>query len=163
MSGMISLQDAANQFLSYKRIAVAGVSRTKKDAANLIYTTLRGRGYQVFAINPHAERIEGDPCYRSLADIPGGAEAVVIALAPEKTKQIAYEAMEAGLKAVWMHKSFGDSVSEDAAKVCREKGMLVIPGGCPMMFSKPVDFGHLCIRKVLTMIGRIPKKISTVP
>lgn len=160
MSGMISLKDAADEFLSYKRIAVAGVSRTKKDAANLIYITLRKRGYQVFAVNPNATSVEGDTCYPSLAAIPGGADAVVIALAPEKSKLTALEAAEAGVKAVWMHKSFGDSVSEEAAAVCREKGMLVLPGGCPMMFSKPVDFGHLCIRGVLSVFGRIPKKVN---
>lgn len=160
MTGMISLQDAAEEFLSYKRIAVVGVSRKKKDASNLIYTTLRSRGYQVFAVNPNAESVEGDRCYHSLAEIPGGAEAVVIAVAPEKTKMIAAEAASAGVKAVWMHKSFGDSVSEEAVALCREKGMLVLPGGCPMMFSKPVDFGHRCIRGMLSVFGRIPKKIS---
>ncbi|MBV6512429.1 MAG: hypothetical protein FMNOHCHN_01926 [Ignavibacteriaceae bacterium] len=159
MPGTMSLKDAAAEFLSYKRIAVAGVSRTKKDAANLIYTTLRKRGYQVYAVNPHAEQIEGDYCFSSLADIPGGAEALVIALSPEKTDAVAREAVNCGIKAVWMHKSFGDSVSESAAAYCREKGLLVIPGGCPMMFSKPVDFGHLCIRGILGAIGRIPGRI----
>lgn len=160
MTRIISLKEAAEQFLSYKRIAVAGVSRKKKDAANLIYLTLRKRGYQVFAVNPNADELEGDPCYKSLADIPGGAEALVIALAPEKTKLIARDAVAAGVKAVWMHKSFGDSVSEEAVSLCREAGMLVLPGGCPMMFSKPVDFGHLCIRGMLSVFGRIPGKIS---
>ena len=39
---------------------------------NVIYKRLRDRGYEVFAVNPNADAVEGDTCYRDLASIPGG-------------------------------------------------------------------------------------------
>ena len=37
----------------------------------------------MFAVNPNAEELEGDPSYHHLGSIPGGVEAVVIATRPE--------------------------------------------------------------------------------
>ena len=49
-------KDAARQFLAHRRIAVTGVSRSPKDhGANVVYRRLRDRGYDVVAVNPHAE------------------------------------------------------------------------------------------------------------
>ena len=45
------------EFLGKKHIAVAGVSRDLQQPANAIYRKLRGAGYQVYAINPNAERM----------------------------------------------------------------------------------------------------------
>ena len=65
---MATIQEAAAEFLSHKRVAVTGVSRTASGhGANTVYKRLRDRGYEVFAVNPNAEVVEGDPCYRRLA------------------------------------------------------------------------------------------------
>jgi hypothetical protein len=48
-------------------------------------------------------------------------------------------------------------VSESAVAYCREHGVSVIAGGCPMMYCQPVDFGHKCIRFVLGLTGGLPK------
>lgn len=45
---MSKLKEQVEDFLAQKRIAVAGVSRTRDDAANIIYRKLRDTGYQVF-------------------------------------------------------------------------------------------------------------------
>ena len=45
---MTTLREAAEQFLSQNRIAVAGVSRDSKQPANLIYRRLRDTDHQVF-------------------------------------------------------------------------------------------------------------------
>ncbi len=157
---MTTLNDAAATFLNLKRIAVAGVSRANPDAGNLIYKTLRDRGYQVFALNPNATEIEGDPCYPNLHAIPGGVEGVVLATTPQVTEQIVHECAEVGVHHVWMHRSItSGSVSDEAVTYCREHGIQVIPGACPMMFCQPVDFGHKCMRWLFGMTGRIPKTV----
>ena len=145
-------------FLAQKRIAVAGVSRSEKEAANLIYRKLRDAGYEVFAVNPKAEQVEGDPCFPDLKSIPGKVDGVVISTPPDVAEEIAKECAEVGVSRVWMHRSFGTgSVSEAATKYCEEKGIAVIPGGCPMMFCEPVDFGHKCMRWVLRLTGGLPR------
>jgi len=159
---MPTLNEAVEDFLSQKRIAVAGVSRTKEDAANIIYRKLKDTGHQVFPINPMAETVEGDPCYPDLKSIPGGVDGVVIVTRPEVTEQIVHQCAEVGISRVWMHRSMefiGSSISEQAVQFCRENNITVIPGGCPMMFCKPVDFGHRCMRWVLGLTGGLPRQI----
>jgi len=164
MSGIDSL---IKDFLAQKRIAVAGVSRTREDAANRIYRKLRGAGYQVYAINPNLETFEGDPCYPDLKSLPEPVDGVVIVTRPAITEQIVRECIQLGIPRVWMHCAFGSrppkfaaklvasitSVSEEAVRLCRENNIAVIPGGCPMMFCAPVDFGHRCMRWTLRLIG----------
>lgn len=157
---MPTLKETVDDFLAQKRIAVAGVSRSGGEAANLVYRKLRGAGYQVFAINPNAEEVEGEKCYPDLKSIPGGVEGVVIATHPKVTDQIVRECAEMGISQVWIHRSFGGgSVSDAAVNFCRENNITVIPGGCPMMYCEPVDIGHKCMRWVLNLTGGLPKQV----
>lgn len=159
MSSPAKLEEAVQGFLACERVAVAGVSRTDvNEAANLIYRKLRDGGYAVFAVNPHADTVEGDDCYPSLAAIPDGVDAVVVGTHPDVTTEVARECVELGIRHVWMHRSFGQgSVSQEAVDLCRENGIRVIPGGCPMMFLAPVDFGHRCMRWFLGLTGKLPR------
>jgi predicted CoA-binding protein len=157
---MTTLREAVKDFLSQKRIAVVGVSSTRDIQANRIYRKFRGAGYQVFAVNPKVQTVEGDPCYPDLKSILEGLDGVVIITRPETTEKIAYQCVEAHVSRVWIHRShrlLGNSVSEKAVQLCRENGISVIPGACPMMFLKPVDFPHLCLRETLRLIGGLPR------
>ncbi|MFQ5595166.1 MAG: CoA-binding protein [Anaerolineae bacterium] len=156
---MTSFEAKAWDFLSQEQIAVAGVSGSGQGAANSIYRKLRDTGYQVFPINPNAETVEGDTCYPNLKSLPQGVDGVVVVTRPELTEQIARECVEAGIPRVWMHYNafFGPdrtSVSEEAAAMCRDNGITVIAGGCPMMF---LEFGHKCMRWLLGVMGRLPE------
>ena len=54
-----------------------------------------------------------------------------------------------------MHRSFGaGSVFEAAARYGREQGMIVIDGGCPLMFDPASDAGRKAMRFVFTLTGR---------
>lgn len=156
---MPTMKEAAKNFLALKRIAVAGVSRTPGNAANLIYRTLRSNRYQVFAVNPNADSVEGDPSYADLKSIPEKPEGVVIVTKPEVTDEIVRECAELGIRNVWMHNGMGTSVSENAVAFCRENGISVIPGGCPMMFLSNADFGHRMMRWFQNLTGKLPKEI----
>lgn len=148
--------EAVRDFLAQKRIVVAGVSRTPSQPANAIYRRLRDAGYEVAAVNPVATEVEGDPCYADLASVPGPVDGVMMATAPDATLEVARACADLGVPRVWMHRSFGDgSVSDEAAELCRSRGMSVIVGGCPMMFVEPVDVFHKCVRWVLGVRGRI--------
>ena len=76
---MATIKDAASEFLANKRIAVTGVSRKPENhGSNVVYKRLRERGYEVFAVNPNTDEVEGDRSYHDLRAIPGGVDAVVI-------------------------------------------------------------------------------------
>ena len=153
---MNTFNTKAEEFLAQERIAVAGVSRTKKDAANTIYCKLRDTGHQVFPINPSTDVVEGDTCYANVQAISDGVDGVVIVTRPELTEQVVRDCAEAGVLRVWMHNNtfLPSSVSETAVAFCRENDITVIDGGCPMMF---LDFGHKCMRWMLGVMKRLPE------
>jgi uncharacterized protein len=158
---MTSIKEAASEFLSKKRVAVTGVSRNPKGhGSNVIYQRLRDRGYTVFAVNPNADRVEGDPCYDDLKSIPGGVEAVVIGTKPATADETMRECTDLGIKHVWMHRGpGGGSVSRSATQYGREHGITVIDGGCPCMFGPTADGGHKMMRFVFTLTGNVPRQI----
>ena len=144
-------------FLSKKVIAVAGVSRDSAQPANAIYRKLRGSGYRVYAVNPNATRVEGEPSYPDLRSLPEPAEAVVIATRPDVSAQVARDCAELGIEQVWLHRSFGEgSVSDEAVRECESRGIDCIVGGCPMMYCGPVDIAHRCMRWILKLQHRVP-------
>jgi predicted CoA-binding protein len=156
---MAPVKQAATEFLIHKRIAVTGVSRTPGNhGSNIVYKRLRDRGYEVFAVNPHADEVEGDPAYHDLRSIPGGVEAVVIGTRPEIADETMRECAKLGINHVWMHRGPGaGSVSKSAAAYGREHGITVIAGGCPCMFGPTADFGHKAMRLVLRLSGNVPR------
>jgi predicted CoA-binding protein len=158
----MKIKDAAADFLSHKRIAVTGVSRTPGEhGSNVVYRRLRERGYDVFAVNPNAETVEGDRAYHDLRAIPGGVDAVVIATRAEIVDETMRECAELGIEHVWMHRGPGQgSVSTTAAEYGRAHGITVIDGGCPCMFGPTADLGHKVMRRVFTLTGNVPKEVS---
>jgi len=155
-----TLEAKVHDFLAQKRIAVAGVSRdnTHHPSANLIYRRLKSSGHDVFAVNPNLESFEGDTCYPDVQSIPGGVDGVVIITRPEITERIVHDCDAAHVPRVWMHESLakGSSVSPQAAEYCRQRGITLIAGACPMMFGPGADLGHTCMRWILRLTGGLP-------
>jgi predicted CoA-binding protein len=156
---MQSINEAAAAFLASRRVAVTGVSRTPQThGANNVYRRLRERGYQVFAVNPNTDQVEGARCYHDLKSIPGGVEAVVIGTRPGIAEDTMRECAELGITRVWMHRGPGaGSVSDAATSYGRAHGITVIDGGCPLMFGPTADLGHKIMR--LVYAGHVPKQV----
>lgn len=155
-----TLEAKVQDFLAQKRIAVVGVSRdrSRHPVGNLIHARLRKSGHDVVPVNPHMDDFEGDRCYPDVKSIPGGVDAVVIITRPEATQQVVRDCRDAGVRRVWMHQSTAkaSSVSPEAVEFCRQNGIGVIAGACPMMFGPGVDFGHRCLRFYLKVTGGLP-------
>jgi predicted CoA-binding protein len=156
---MQRVEEAAAAFLANKRVAVTGVSRKPRDhGSNAVYRRLRDRGYQVFAVNPNAQEVEGDRSYPDLKSIPGGVDAVLIGTRPEIAADTMRECAELGIRHVWMHRGPGTgSVSPAATGYGRQHGITVIDGGCPLMFGRTSDFGHKVMRFIYA--GHVPKEV----
>lgn len=153
---MSDVNAAVRDFLACDVIAVAGVSRGGELPANLIYRRLKETGHRVVALNPSAQEVEGAPCYPGLASAPWPVEAMVIAAPPEAAPALVRDCVRHGVQRVWMHRSFGaGSVSDEAVALCRDAGLQVIVGGCPMMYCGKVDPVHRCMRWILEVRGRI--------
>ena len=157
----MKIKEAASEFLANKRVAVTGVSRQPNShGSNVVYQRLRERGYEVFAVNPNADEVEGDPSYHDLRSIPGGVDAVVIGTKPATAEDTMRECADLGIKHVWMHRGpGGGSVSQAAADYGRKRGIAVIDGGCPCMFDPAADRGHKVMRFLFNLKGNVPKEV----
>lgn len=170
---MTTTNDLAREFLAQKRLAVVGVSGTRDLPANHIYTLLRQRGHEVYAVSPTLATFADDPCYPNLTALPVVPDGVVIVTRPAVTLEVVQQCIAVGVKRVWMHdmrgtlpkfaKQSGDaqsSVSAEAVQLCRQHGITVIPGGCPRQFDG--DFGHKCMRWMLQVMGALEVPEQTV-
>jgi predicted CoA-binding protein len=155
---MKKIPESIDDFLRGKHIAVAGVSRDKKQPANAIYRRLVSSGFQVTPVNPRAPEVEGVKSYPDLISLPGPVDGVVVASPPAASAQLVRECAERGIRQVWFHRSFGSgSVSDEAVHECERLGISCIVGGCPLMFCEPVDLGHKCMKWWLQRKGRVPR------
>lgn len=154
--------EKVNDFLNQKTLAVAGVSTDSDGSpANGIFLKLKNADFTVFGTNPKGGTFSGElkdeTCYTALTEIPEKVDGVVAVVRPDKMIDVVEECSRAGITRIWMHRSFGSgSVSDDAVRAAEEKGMTVLAGGCPMMFCKPVDFGHKCIKLFAKWTGKFP-------
>lgn len=138
-------QRLIREFLDQKHLAFVGVSRDPKQFANAVYRKLRDGGRTMYPVNlnPDAETIEGDRCYRGLAEVPDPVDGVVVMVPAAAAVAVVRDAADRGVARVWLHRGAGpSSVSEEAVALCRERGIDVVDGACPLMFEPPAGGVH---------------------
>lgn len=153
----MTYKEKVDDFLSQKKIAIAGVSRKPQtEVGNAIYKKFKEAGYTVYPINPNAEFVEGDKCYKNLLETPEKADAVFIATNPNVTPAIIKQCIDSGIKRVWFHHGIGNgSYNKEAALYGEENGLTVIHNGCPMMFIKGADPFHKFIGFLKKIFGQL--------
>ena len=147
-----------DDFLAQRRIAVAGVSRNPHKFGNVLFRELKQRGYDVVPLNPTLKEFDGMPCFTSLMDLPKTVEGLLIVTPPSSAVRLIQDAIASGVRRVWLHKGAGGpgSVSSDAVRLCRENGIDVVDGACPLMFLQPLGFVHQVRRWWLQVTGVLP-------
>jgi predicted CoA-binding protein len=147
-------RDSIDKFFSASNIAVVGASRDNKKFGNSAYRYFKVRGYNVFPVNPNAERIDGDICYKSLEEIPVNIESALVVLPPEKVEDVVKLAHEKNINNIWLQKG---AESKEAIKFCNEKEMNIVYEQCVLMFAEPSSFPHNFHRFVNKITGKIPR------
>ncbi|HZS13934.1 MAG TPA: CoA-binding protein [Candidatus Dormibacteraeota bacterium] len=141
-------------FLAQPRLAFAGASRDSKQFANTVYRELRNHGHTMLPIHPEADAIEGDAAVPSPAALAGTVGGIVVMLKRDDALRATREAVDAGVPRVWLHQGVGaSSVSDEAVQYCRDHGVAVVDGACPLMFLEPVAAFHRFHRGVRRLRG----------
>jgi len=147
-----------DDFYAQKKIAVVGASRQKNKYGGGVLKELLTRDYEAIPVNPNADEIQGQKCYRSLKDLPKGVKNAIVVVPAEEQEKVIKEASEAGLKTVWLHEHIMKGVTNPRAiYLCEEKGMDCIAGFCPLMFMPKSGFPHNLHRGILKLFGALPK------
>jgi uncharacterized protein len=142
-----------NEFIAQKTIALVGVSQNKRKFGNSIHNELKKKGFEILPVHPKLEDVAGDKCYPSLSALPGEIDYLIVSVAPEKTLSVVEEAINAGIKKIWIQRG---SQSLDAIKFCKENNIDVVSGECILMFAEPAMFIHRAHRWINKISGKLP-------
>jgi predicted CoA-binding protein len=140
------------EFISKKRIAIAGVSRSGKKFGNSAQKELKSRGYEVFLIHPEAKEIDGDPCYPSLAYLNGRVDGVLVSLPPSQAGSVLREAAAAGVQNVWLQQG---AETKELIALGKDLGLKMVSGKCILMYAPPVKSFHGFHRFVNRLLGQL--------
>jgi uncharacterized protein len=141
-----------NRFFNCSKFAIAGVSRGKKKFGNIIYKELKNKAYNVVPVNPNMDTFEGDICYRSIKELPTDIEAIIIATKPEVSYAIVKEAVEKGIKHIFMQRG---AQNDDAIKYAQENNVNIIYKHCILMFTNPSGI-HKFHTSLVKLFGLYP-------
>jgi predicted CoA-binding protein len=113
-----------------KLIAVVGVSEKPDKFGYQIFNDLLGAGFKALAVGIRGGSVAGQTIYKSLKDLPSKPDIVLTVVPPVGTDKTVDDAIDLGIKEVWMQPG---SVSETAVKKAKTAGMKVIDHGCFMV------------------------------
>ena len=151
------MKKTIEDFLNHKKIAIAGASPKKDNFGRSLMNELGKLGNTIYPVNPKYQEIEGRSCVNSVRDLPGDVENLILAVPPELSEEIVNQAIDSGIKRVWMIKGVGKGAySKTAHRICEENQIQVIYGFCPMMFYGAGGHRfHFWLRKTF---GKLPEE-----
>ena len=144
--------EAIQDFLSQRKLAVAGASRSAMGFGAVVLKELRRKGYQVYAVNPRAAEVCGQPCYASLAALPEPVDGVFVAVPRAACESVVREAAAAGVHRVWIQQG---CETPQALEFCAASGITVVAKECILMFAAPGGV-HRFHRWVWGILGKLP-------
>jgi acyl-CoA synthetase (NDP forming)/RimJ/RimL family protein N-acetyltransferase len=118
--------------LAPSSVAVIGAGRDRSSVGRAILHNIVTGGFAgpVYAVNPHAHRLEGVPCVASVADLPEAPELAVIAVPAAAVAQVAAECGTAGVRALTVITSGLGTAGADLLAICRRHGMRLVGPNC---------------------------------
>lgn len=171
------MRDRIDAFIACKRLALVGVSRSGRKFGDMAADELERRGYEILPVHPAAAeagpigevaegaeaadvaevaRIGGRLCARSLQELVGRVDAVLISVSPSVGAAVLRDVAAAGLTHVWLQQGAED---EELIALARQLGLAPVVGRCILMYAPPVRSFHRLHRGVVRAFGRLyPKR-----
>ncbi len=145
------MNQAAQEFVQERRIALVGVSRNPQKFGQGVMRELKARGYEVFPVHPTAAEFDGVRCYPNLEALQGKVDAVWVGVRPEKGAEVLRAAAGIGVKKVWIQQG-GESVELEA--LGKELGLNLVTRRCILMYAEPVGPLHGLHRFFVRLVGQ---------
>jgi hypothetical protein len=122
-----------SDFVNRRVWAVVGASQDPAKYGNRVFHSLRDAGYTVYPVNSKGGELDGSVVYPTLADLPQSPEVIDLVVPPPVTEEIVKEALELGLRRVWMQPG---AESQKAVDYCQEHGIEVVHHACAMVHKR---------------------------
>jgi predicted CoA-binding protein len=108
-------------------IAVVGLSAEWHRPSYFAARYMQEHGYRIVPVNPKYDRILGERCHPSLADIPDKVDMVDVFRRTEDVAPIARQAIAIGAKVLWQQLGV---INEEADRLAREHGLDAVMDRC---------------------------------
>ncbi len=118
--------------LQPRSVAVVGPGRRRASMGRAILHNLVTGGFTgpVYAVNPHAQTLEGVPCVASVGDLPGPVDLAVIAVPPAAVPGVAEQCGRHGVRALIVISSCRGAAGTELKAACRRHGMRLLGPSC---------------------------------
>ena len=120
-------------FFDSGTIAVVGISKTR-GFGNSVYQTLKHQSRTVYPVSLTADTVDGDRCYKTLTDIPGRIDAVVITIPATGAVQVVDDCIRLGIRKIWLQKGIAP---DEAVNRAHANGVEIIANRCALMYAQP--------------------------
>jgi uncharacterized protein len=117
----------------------------------MVYDAFCERGYNVLAVNPKLTEINGGKSYPTISSLPDAVDAVIIIVKGEKAKDILNDAINKGVKNIWLHQGCDLKKPEI---ITMGKNINLISGECAFMWLQPVKGFHKFHRFLRNLFSR---------
>ena len=115
------------KILSFKKIAVIGMSKDPSKAAHYVPKYLSDNGYDITPVNPTADEILGKRCYASVSEINQEIEVIDVFRPSEQVLPFIQEAIKKKPKVIWLQDGIHNVKAEELA---RKQGIKVVFNRC---------------------------------
>lgn len=95
------MDDLIKAMLDQKKWAVVGATDNPDKFGNKIYKKLKRFGYEVYAVNPMYQTVDGDKCYHNLSELPVKVDCVDVVVNPERAMETLNEVMALKIENIW--------------------------------------------------------------
>jgi predicted CoA-binding protein len=148
------METRIQEFISGKRIAIVGASRTndKYKFGNMAAAELKRRGYEIYFVHPQAETINGEATYPSLSALTGKVDGVLVSVPAAKCGPVLKDAAAAGLRNVWIQQG---GESPELVQMGDQLKLNLVTGKCILMYAGPVRSFHMVHRFIARVTGQL--------
>ena len=122
----------------YRVIAIVGLSKVLGNPSHHVTAYLKKHGYRIIPVNPSLDEVFGEKSYKSLLEIPEVLQRTIDIVDIFRKSEDVPAVVEQVIKmreavgrpfVVWMQLGI---VNEEAAKIAREAGLVVVMDKCLM-------------------------------
>jgi len=83
-------------------VAVIGATDHPTKYGGIIYRDLKRRGIRVLAVNPYRETVDGDPCWKTVLDLPETPTIADFVIPARRGLDVVDECEQAGILNIWL-------------------------------------------------------------
>ncbi len=119
--------DEIRNFLSLKKVAVIGISRSESKAAHFVPKYLSENGFDIIPVNPNSNEILSKKCYKEITEVEGEIDIVDVFRPSEDVLSFVRDAIKKNPKVIWLQEGIHN---EEAENLAREHGIDIVFNRC---------------------------------